>query len=180
MATVRVWDPLVRIGHWTLVITVFASWFTRDGFGRLHDYFGYAALAVVLVRLAWGFVGPPHARFASFVSSPRHTFTYMRDVIGAREKRHLGHNPLGGWMIIALIGTILATCFTGWLYTTDLFWGEEWLEDLHAALGTLILPLVALHVAGVIFTSWRQRENLIAAMINGVKEVRADDTASAK
>lgn len=167
---VRVWDPFVRIGHWTLVVAVFASWFTREGFGRLHDYFGYLALAVVGLRLVWGYVGSPYARFSQFIHSPRQTLAYARAVIAGREERHLGHNPLGGWMILVLLGTILATCATGWLYTTDRFWGEEWLEDLHALLGQLILPLVALHVAGVIFTSWRQKENLVAAMLSGVKD----------
>ena len=142
--------------------------------------FGYLVLAVVAIRVVWGFTGSAHARFVDFIRSPGETIAYARDVLAGREKRHLGHNPLGGWMIVALLGTVLATGVTGWLYTTDRFWGEEWLEDLHAALGTLILPLVALHVAGVVFTSWRQRENLVAAMIGGVKEVREEDAPSAQ
>lgn len=168
----RVWDLWVRIGHWSLVIAITAAWITRDGYGRVHDYIGYAALAIVLFRIFWGFIGSPHARFASFLRGPRATLAYARDVMALKEAHYTGHNPLGGWMIAALLVTITATGFTGWLYTTDYFWGVEWLEELHALLGTLILPLVALHVAGVIFTSWRQNENLAAAMIHGRKKVR--------
>ncbi len=167
---IRVWDPLVRIGHWTLVIAVTVSYITRDGGGRVHDYSGYLALAIVVLRIVWGFTGPTFARFSQFMRGPRVTLGYARDVLAHKEEHMPGHNPLGGWMIIALLFTVAATGATGWLYTTNKFWGEEWLEELHSILGHLILPLVALHVAGVIFTSWRQKENLAAAMFHGWKK----------
>ena len=168
----RVWDLWVRIGHWSLVSAITAAWLTRDGYGRVHDYIGYSALIIVLLRIVWGFTGSPHARFSDFLRGPRVVFAYGRDLLANREANYTGHNPLGGWMIAALLFTIAATGFTGWLYTTDYFWGVEWMEDLHAFLGTLILPLAALHVGGVIFTSWRQKQNLVAAMVHGWKRQR--------
>lgn len=166
---VRVWDPLVRVAHWTLVLGVLLSWLTGEGFGAVHEWLGYAVLAVVALRLVWGFVGPVNARFASFVSAPSDTLRYGRAVLRAREQRFLGHNPLGGWMIVALLSVVALVCVSGWLYTTDRYWGVEWVELLHARLVDGLIVLVLLHVAGVLHASWRHRENLIAAMIHGRK-----------
>jgi cytochrome b len=171
--SVRVWDPLVRSAHWTLVLGVLLSWLTREGFGALHEWLGYAVLAIVAVRLLWGFVGPREARFASFVVAPGNTLRYARALLDGREQRYLGHNPLGGWMIVALLTVVTLSCVSGWLYTTDRYWGVAWVETLHARLVDVLIVLVVLHVAGVLQASWRHRENLIAAMIHGRK--RAGD-----
>lgn len=164
-----VWDPVVRVLHWALVTTVAAAWLTRHGGGAWHEWLGYASLAVLALRLAWGFVGPRRARFASFVRRPSATLAYARSVFARRAPRYLGHNPLGAWMIVALIVAIAVVNLTGWLYTTDRFWGVEWVEDLHESISNLLLALVAAHVAGVVFASWRHGENLAAAMIHGRK-----------
>jgi cytochrome b len=166
---IRVWDPLVRIGHWSLVVTVALAWLTRHGPGRWHEWLGYAALVVIAVRIAWGCWAPGHARFAHFVRSPAETLSYAKQMISGHEPRHIGHNPLGAWMILALLITVALTGATGWLYTTDRFWGVEWVETLHATLADVLLWLAALHLAGVLYTSLRHRENLIAAMIHGRK-----------
>lgn len=168
-AVVRVWDPLVRVGHWLLVATVALAWLTREGGGARHEWLGYAALAIVAVRIVWGFTGPTHARFAQFVHPPAATLEYTRRVIGGSEPRYLGHNPLGGWMVLALLLTVALTGLSGWLYTTDRFWGVEWVERVHALLADLLLILVGAHVAGVLYTSLRHRENLVAAMLHGRK-----------
>lgn len=167
-ATVRVWDPLVRIGHWVLVASVIVAWFTRHG-GAVHEWAGYVVIAVVAVRIVWGFAGPGHARFARFVRPPAATLRYAALVARGREPRHLGHNPLGGWMIVALLGTALLASASGWLYTTDRFWGVEWVEELHEGLANLLFVLAGVHVAGVVVESLRQRENLVAAMVHGRK-----------
>jgi cytochrome b len=172
-ASEKVWDPLVRIVHWGLVASVCVAWLVTDG--RVHDTAGYAALALVAIRVAWGFVGSGHARFASFIVSPRSALDYANEVAAGAEPRYIGHNPLGGWMILALLGTAAATSLSGWLYTTDAFWGVAWVEQLHAAFAYLLLALAVLHVAGVIFTSTRQRENLVVAMFHGRK--RSPDKA---
>jgi cytochrome b len=166
-----VWDPLVRIGHWLLVVTVVAAWFTRHSPGAWHEWLGYATLAVVVVRVTWGFSGPPHARFADFVRSPRTTLQYVAALFRRREIRHLGHNPLGGWMVVALLVAVAFVGFTGWLYTTDRFWGVEWVEDLHDVSADALVGLVLLHVCGVVFSSVRHRENLIASMLHGRKRI---------
>ncbi|HWM28238.1 MAG TPA: cytochrome b/b6 domain-containing protein [Woeseiaceae bacterium] len=170
----HVWDPLVRIGHWLLVTSVIAAWFTRHGGGIWHEVIGYAALAVVAVRLVWGMTGTRYARFADFVRGPRGTLAYARQMWRGAEPRHLGHNPLGGWMIIALIITVIVITISGWLYTTDRFWGVAWVDMLHSKSTDVLFVLVALHVAGVLYSSWRHRENLVAAMLHGRKRPEAE------
>jgi cytochrome b len=128
-------------------------------------------LAIVAVRIVWGVVGTHYARFAGFVRSPRETVEYLRQVVVRREPRHIGHNPLGGWMIVMLLATIAVICGTGWLYTTDAYWGVAWVGELHEGATDFLIVLVALHVAGVVFTSICQRENLVKAMITGTKRV---------
>jgi len=83
--------------------------------------------------------------------------------------RFIGHNPLGGWMIVALLIIIAAAGLSGWLYTTDAYWGVKWVADLHEALSDILLGLVALHLGGVALASFRHRENLVAAMLHGRK-----------
>ncbi len=164
-----VWDPLVRIGHWALVATVAAAWLTRHGGGALHEWLGYASLALIVLRVCWGFAGPRRARFVSFVRRPLDTLAYARSVLARSEPRYIGHNPLGGWMIVALIAAIAAVDLTGLLYTTDRYWGVAWVEDLHETISDVLLGLIALHVAGVVIASRRHGENLVAAMIHGRK-----------
>jgi cytochrome b len=174
--TAKVWDRLVRIGHWLLVILVMLSWLTRHSGMAVHEAVGYAALGVVGVRIAWGFYGSRYARFKEFVRSPAATLAYARDVASGEAPRYLGHNPLGGWMILALLVTTLSICLSGWLYTTDAYWGVEWVANLHESLTYVLISLIALHVAGVAFSSWRHRENLVVAMFTGMK--RNDDDKS--
>lgn len=168
----RVWDLWVRIGHWLLVLSVTAAWFTRHGGGAWHEWLGYAALAIVAVRIVWGFVGSTHARFADFVYPPQAVIAYTRQLVRRREAHYLGHNPLGGYMVLALLVTVALTAISGWLYTTDRFWGIEWVGNTHERLSDLLLLLIALHVAGVVFTSAREGQNLVAAMIHGRKRAR--------
>ncbi len=163
------WDPLVRLGHWALVASVAAAWFTRHGGGVWHEWIGYAALAIVALRILWGGVGSHYARFSQFVRRPSDTFAYAREVLTRTEPRYLGHNPLGGWMILALLSAVIAVGLSGWLYTTDTYWGVEWVERLHDTLADILLILLAVHLGGVIFASRRHRENLVAAMIHGRK-----------
>jgi len=171
---VAVWDPLVRLGHWLLVACVAAAWVTRTGGHELHEALGYAALAIVVLRVVWGFTGPHHARFTAFVRPPAATLDYARLMLAAREPRHVGHNPLGGWMIVLLLLVITALGLSGWVYTTDAYWGVKWVADLHEALSDLLLALIALHLAGVALASFRHRENLVAAMLHGRKRPGQD------
>jgi cytochrome b len=165
---VKVWDPLVRIGHWSMVAGVALAWFTHHA-GKWHEWIGYFVLAVVCVRVVWGLIGTRYARFTQFVRAPTDTLDYGRQILSHSEPRHIGHNPLGGWMIVALIVSVLAVCATGWLCTTDQFWGSEWMEELHEGVTNFLLTLVALHIGGVIFSSVRHGENLVIAMLDGRK-----------
>jgi len=168
-ATVRIWDPYLRVVHWLLAAAVLLAWATGEGWGLWHEWLGYAALALTAARLPWGWLGPRHARFADFLHPPRHTLAYARSFLAATAPRYLGHNPLGGWMIVALLAAVAATSATGWLFTTETYWGIEWVEKLHKWCANVLLALATLHVAGVATACFRHRENLVAAMIHGRK-----------
>lgn len=173
---IPVWDLAVRVLHWSLVLTVAAAWLTRHAPGSWHEWIGYGTLAIVALRTIWGFVGSRYARFADFVAPPSVTAAYARSVIAGSEARFIGHNPLGGWMVLALLAMVTLVGFTGWLYTTDRFWGVPWVEELHETLSDALFGFVALHIIGVVVTSVRHRENLVAAMLHGRK--REDDSPS--
>ncbi len=145
------------------------SFLTHEGGGRLHEWTGYIALVAATARLLLGMAGSGYWRFSQFVRGAKATLAYARRVFNRTEPRYLGHNPLGGWMVLALLADAIATGLTGWLFTLDRFWGLAWLQELHNLLGHALIPLLALHLAGVAFTSWRHRENLVAAMLHGRK-----------
>lgn len=166
---VRVWDPFVRAFHWALAASFAVAWLSSERWESVHDAAGYIAAALVALRLAWGFVGPHYARFAQFVRSPRTVVDYLRAVRGRSEPRYVGHNPAGGAMIVVLIAGMAATALTGWLLTTDALWGSETLQRLHSMLAHAVLALVIVHLGGVALASLRHRENLVHAMVVGVK-----------
>jgi len=170
---VPVWDLAVRVLHWSLVITVAVAWLTRHSPGRWHEWIGYATLVIVAARVAWGFAGTGYTHFSDFVRSPAATAAYARDVFAGREARFIGHNPLGGWMVLVLLATVVLVGFTGWLYTTDRFWGIPWVEETHETLSDVLFAFVGLHILGVVYTSVKHRENLPGAMLHGRK--RAGD-----
>jgi cytochrome b len=166
---VRVWDPIVRIFHWTLVITFAAAWLTAHSQEGLHQAAGYVCATLVMIRLIWGLIGSPYARFSSFVRPGPDVIRYLVDVARGREKRFIGHNPAGGAMIVLLLVTATLTAFFGWLMTTDTYFGVEWVEVIHKMAADVLLVLALLHVGGVLLASFRHRENLIAAMVHGRK-----------
>ncbi|MGQ3055031.1 MAG: cytochrome b/b6 domain-containing protein [Roseateles sp.] len=178
-ARIRVWDGLVRALHWGLAAAMATAWISGHwppaDFDTVHHYAGYAGLAAVASRLAWGFAGSRHARLAQFVRGPHAVLGYARALRAGHAPRYIGHNPLGGWMALLLWITAAALGLTGWLYTTEWLWGYAWLEQLHAALAWLMLALVVGHLGGVMTTSWRHRENLVAAMFSGTKRAPAAD-----
>ncbi|MCK0207983.1 cytochrome b/b6 domain-containing protein [Starkeya koreensis] len=168
-ASVRVWDPVVRLFHWTVVAGCVLNLFILEEGKRAHRYVGYTVAAVLVIRLIWGFVGTRHARFSDFVPTPAGLASYVRALARGREPRMLGHNPAGAAMMLSLMALMALTCLTGWMSTLDAFWGEDWLEELHGALANGILVLALLHAAAALFESWRHRENLVWAMVTGRK-----------
>jgi cytochrome b len=168
-ATVRVWDPFVRVFHWSLAALFLIAYASGDGIEWLHLAAGYALAGLVGLRVLWGFVGPRHARFGDFVHGPRAVRAYLADMARLKARRHVGHNPAGGAMAVALLAMLSAIALTGHLMTTDALWGAEWMEELHEALVHATFGLIALHVLGVLLASIGHGENLIRAMIDGRK-----------
>ena len=166
---IRVWDPAVRLFHWSLVLTFAVAWLSANAWEDLHTWAGFAAAGLIALRLVWGVIGTPYARFRQFVRPPKETVVYLKAIAAAKEARCVGHNPAGGAMIIALILAMSATALTGWLLTTDAFWGVRWMQKLHERSADGIMLLVVVHVAGVVLASFRHRENLIRGMISGMK-----------
>lgn len=112
-ATIKVWDIAVRVFHWSLVVTFFVAYFSGDDENVLHVYAGYGVLALVAFRIVWGFIGTRHARFADFIYGPATTWRYVKSMISSKPLHYLGHNPLGGWMVVALLLSLIGTCWTG-------------------------------------------------------------------
>lgn len=110
---VSVWDPLVRIGHWTLVIAFFTAYFTEEDFLTQHTWAGYVVGSVVLIRVVWGFIGSKHAQFNDFIYTPTAIFSYLKGLISRKPQHYLGHNPAGGAMVLALLLSLIATTYTG-------------------------------------------------------------------
>lgn len=111
--TVKVWDVAVRVFHWSLVVLFFVAYFTGDEEDVIHVYAGYGVLALVAFRVVWGIVGTKYARFTDFIYGPAATLRYARSLFSSRPVHYLGHNPLGGWMVVALLLSLAGTCWTG-------------------------------------------------------------------
>jgi cytochrome b len=135
----------------------------------VHIAAGYAIAGLIALRIVWGFVGPRHARFGNFVRSPREVLVYLRDVALLRAPRYLGHNPAGGAMILGLLVMLSGTAITGYMMTTDAFWGAKWVEEVHETVADLTVGLVVFHILGVLLSSFLHRENLAKSMITGRK-----------
>ncbi len=166
---IKVWDPVVRLFHWSLVASFAVAWVTAEEWATLHNWAGYAAAALIAFRLLWGLVGTKYARFGQFVRSPSTVMQFTQAMLRRAEPRYIGHNPAGSWMILGLIVAMGITALTGWMYTLDMFWGEEWVEETHEAVANLLLGMVGIHVAGVLYTSYAHKENLVRAMLTGRK-----------
>lgn len=184
--TIKVWDPFIRVFHWLLVAGFFTAYLTGDELFGLHVWAGYLVFSLVVLRLAWGFIGTPHARFRDFVRGPGATLDYLKSVVRFRAgERYLGHNPAGGAMIIALLFSLLATAVTGMVtfgaeHTGPLGQlaaglgfvgeaGEHAVKEIHEFFANLTLALVFVHVAGVALGSLVHQENLVRAMFTGRK-----------
>ena len=167
--TVLVWDPWVRILHWALVFAFVVAWQSPTRSDAIHEWSGYACLGIVVARIAWGFGAHGAANFATFMRGPRTTWTYAVALMRGQPPRHLGHNPLGAYMIVAMLTAMLIVCVTGWMFTTDQFWGVEWVRTTHDVGTDVLLVLIGLHITANIAMSVMHRENLVAAMWHGRK-----------
>lgn len=171
--TAKVWDPLVRLFHWTVVTCVIIAFATQNS-DSLHTTAGYIVMGALAVRVIWGLIGTRHARFVDFVRSPRVVVNYANAVMRGTEPRYMGHNPLGGLMVVLLMICLAVITVSGWMMTTDAYWGIAWVRHLHQYTAYLLLAFVTLHLSGVVWESVRHGENLVRAMITGRKPVAVE------
>ncbi|SDJ22019.1 cytochrome b/b6 domain-containing protein [Lutimaribacter saemankumensis] len=174
MVTKKVWDPLIRVFHWTLVGGFVLNALIIDEDSKLHEQIGWVIVALLSARLVWGLIGSRHARFSDFLPSFSGAIGQLRDMATGRVRHHLGHSPLGAWMIWNLLVGIAAISLTGWMMTTATFWGVDWVEELHEVLVVWVGLSAGVHVVAVIVESCRTGVNLPRAMVTGSK-VMPDD-----
>ena len=172
----------MRIFHWLLVLLFTLAYATGEDWLSLHVYAGYAVFGLVLLRVLWGIMGTPHARFGDFVYRPSRVIAFIKDTLARRARRYLGHNPAGGAMILLMLISLLLVSVTGFaVYGIEkgagplamLGGSSEFLEDVfeevHEFFANFMVLLIVVHVAGVIAESLIHRENLVTAMVNGRK-----------
>lgn len=171
MAQYPVWDPFVRVFHWSLAGLFVANTLFIDPDSSLHSTIGYLVIGLVSLRLIWGLVGTPYARFSSFPISAQAALDQLRDIALSRRFAHRGHSPLGALMIYNLLFSILGLGLSGYLTTLGAGQGFGFAEDLHETLAVWTQFSIALHIGAVFFESRRIRVDLIRAMITGVKNI---------
>lgn len=189
----RVWDLPVRLFHWALAVLFVFQLVTGKIGGDLMDWHvgsGYAILTLVLFRIAWGFAGSTHARFTSFVAGPRATLAFARRLFSREPTPYVGHNPLGGWSVIAMVVLLFAQAITG-LFANDGvatagplasvvgIEASNRISDFHDANSKVLFVLAALHVLAVLYHWLVKKDNLVAAMWTGIKRRPADAPATA-
>ncbi|TGD72982.1 cytochrome B [Mangrovimicrobium sediminis] len=159
-----VWDRFVRVFHWSLVLGIALNYWVLEEGDPPHEWLGYGLGALVLARIAWGFIGPRNARFSDFVAGPRRVLHSLRH-FAEEHREHRGHTPPAGWMILTLLTLVLGLVVTGWMQGLDAFWGEEWLEETHEWLANALIGAAAVHVAAVFFIQHRYRLPLLRSML---------------
>jgi len=195
---VRVWDVMIRIFHWSLVTGFTIAYLTGEVEGNLHIYSGYAVLGLITFRVVWGFIGTRYARFSNFVCSAQTVSQYLKGLVNRKPGHYVGHNPAGGWMVIAMLLSLFVVSVSGLkLYAVEEGLGplagplpavtlisaayadsdeneeseeEEFWEEIHEASANFMLLLIFLHIAGVVISSRLHKENLVKAMITGKKD----------
>ncbi|WP_299507968.1 cytochrome b/b6 domain-containing protein [uncultured Roseobacter sp.] len=168
---VAVWDPLVRLIHWSLALVILLNGAFVDDESQIHEWIGYVALGLIGLRLVWAVIGPQHARFTAFPPSPARAVRHFRAMVTGDRSVHLSHNPLGALMAYNIWASVIAIGITGYMMTTLTFFGVDWVEEVHEAVFNWLVFSVVLHVAGVAFDTWRSGVNLVRAMVNGRKTI---------
>lgn len=179
--SVKVWDLPLRIFHWLLVAGFFVAYLTEDDLLSVHVWAGYLVFGLLVFRLIWGFTGNQYARFSQFICHPVDSIRYIKDAIGLKAKRYLGHNPAGAAMIVLLLLSLLMISVSGFaVYAAEQAAGplagivgpenEDFWEESHEFFVNFTLLLVIIHILGVAFESAIHRENLVKSMWNGYKK----------
>jgi len=168
---IAVWDPLVRLIHWSLALTILLNGAFLDAESKSHEWVGYIALALVGLRLVWALIGPKHARFSAFPPNPVRAINHIRSMFEGDRTIFISHNPIGAMMVYNIWLSVIAIGVTGYMMTTISFFGVEWVEEAHEVIFGWLIFSVMLHVAGVLFDTWRTGVNLVRAMVNGRKNI---------
>lgn len=185
--TLRVWDLPTRLFHWALVGLVGGLYYTGSEGGNLMDWhlrFGYAVLALLIFRLAWGLAGSRSARFSDFIRGPAAVLGHLRSLWRGKPHPHAGHNPAGGWMVIALLLCLAVQVGTGLFANDDIFTEgplahrvgndlSDRLTSIHKLNFTVLLSLVGAHVLAALIYLWRG-DNLFRPMVTGRKHIAGD------
>ena len=180
---VRVWDLPTRFFHWSLVVLLVVAWSTAQAgleWMTYHLWAGYSILALLLFRLMWGFLGAPTARFGSFIAMPGAAWRYARELAAGRHPVYVGHNPLGGYMVVLLLLLLLLQVVTGLFSTDDILVSgpladrvprpySRWATGVHKLNINVLLAAVAVHVGAIVFYRWRFGDNLVLPMVTGKK-----------
>jgi len=174
MQRIKVWDPLVRVFHWLLVLGFAANATVVEDDSKLHTWIGYGVVALVLIRILWGLVGTRYARFSSFPASLSQAKGQVSDIVTGNKRIHRGHTPLGALMIYNLLASMLMIGLSGLMLTTLTFGNADWVEGLHEVFVTWAEVSVVLHILAVIFESRRTKVNLPRAMVTGYKDIPAE------
>jgi cytochrome b len=166
--TLPLWDPLVRLCHWSLAGAFIANyWFTEEG-DDWHRWLGYYAVAWLAVRLVWGFTGPTAARWADFWPTPTRLREHCAALLQRRPYHRLGHSPIGALVMVLMMLMLLGLGVTGFLMEeVDYFWGEDLPLQIHDFFANALLALVCVHLLAALVESLRLRENLPLSMITG-------------
>jgi cytochrome b len=174
---VRVWDLPTRLFHWSLAACFATAFLTAESekLRDVHVIAGYTVAGLIVFRLLWGFVGGTHARFADFLPTPGKVLDYLRSLMNGEPRHYVGHNPAGAVAIFALLGLGLAAAISGWAVYEDL--GGHFMEELHEVAANGMMVVVAIHIAGVIVSSWLHKDNLVKAMVTGWKNIRNENPA---
>lgn len=178
---IAVWDWSVRVFHWCLPVLIFLMWFTQDQ-NRMdwHFLLGEVLLGLLVYRLVWGFIGTPYARFSHFLYGPKTFITYATQLFSREKPRYLSHNPMGGLMVLVLMGAVIFQLVSGLFTTDDIFLSgplyetvgratSAWLSRWHRVFFDWLLILIGLHVAAIIFYKLLG-EGLLKAMFTGKKK----------
>lgn len=179
-----VWDLPLRVFHWTLALSLIGSYVTAQfafeggpaEWAQVHFWLGYTTIALLLFRLIWGFIGPRHARFTSFVSGPVSIWRYLR----GQGPSTVGHNPAGGFMVVVMLVLVAAQATTGLFATDDVLWSGPYKALVSGSLSSklttwhhinfnLIEAAVALHLGAIAFYALVKKQNLVVPMLTGHK-----------
>lgn len=169
---VLVWDAPTLVFHWLMVLCFAGAWLSSEGERWLgvHLTLGYTMVALVAWRVFWGLVGTRYARFGNFVRGPKAIARYASGMLGYKVAHPVGHNPLGAVSIVLMLALTLLVNGAGWLYFNS---GVHALKEVHEGAAAAMLMVVGVHVAGVVFASLIQRENLARSMLSGYKRAKA-------